>query len=50
MVIAMNLMQFVDALNLKYMAQGMGGIFVVICIIYLSILLLQKVFPVEKDN
>ena len=44
----MNFEAFVD--SLKYMAQGMGGIFVVICIIYLSILLLQKVYPVGKDD
>ena len=44
----MNYTAFRD--SLIYMVQGMGGIFVVICIIYLSILLLQKVYPVEKDD
>ena len=48
MAIIMNFTAFID--SLKYMVQGMGGIFVVICIIFLSIVLLQKAYPASKDN
>ena len=39
--------QFVDSLG--YMAYGMGGIFIVVLVIYLVILLLNK-WPSGKDS
>ena len=44
----MNIAAFLD--SFQYMAQGMGGIFVVICIIYGSILLLQKAYPAKQND
>ena len=43
----LNFANFLD--SLKYMAAGMGGIFVVMLFIYLTIVILSKVFP-EKPK
>ena len=44
----MNFDAFLD--SLQYMGKGMIGIFFVILLIYLSIVVLGKVFPVKPEK